>query len=119
MSSKINIHLLSAAVVLLAITSLFTACTSKGNASTSFWVRGNCEMCQERIVETLQAVPGVTDASYDLETHQALVSFDSTKTNAAALERACANAGHETKAEKSSESAVQSLPKCCQPDGHM
>ena len=119
MSSRNKTQTLTAAIAIMAIASLFAACTSKGNASTSFWVRGNCEMCQERIVETLQAVPGVADASYDLETHQAAVSFDSTKTNAATLERACANVGHETKAAKSNESVVQSLPKCCQPDGHM
>ncbi|MFN8395362.1 MAG: cation transporter [Bacteroidia bacterium] len=119
MNSSDKIRNMFAALAMTAVLSLIVACTPQGNASTSFWVRGNCEMCQERIVETIQAVPGVAEASYDLETHLAAVSFDSTKTNAAALERACATAGHETKAEKSTESAIQSLPKCCQPDGHM
>lgn len=106
-------------LLILAATALLTACSPNGNANTNFWVRGNCEMCQERIVKSIKSVPGVTDASYDLETHLATVQFDSTKTNPAALQSACANVGHETKAEKSSPDAIQSLPNCCKPGAHM
>ena len=44
------------------IVMFITSCGTKSNKEASFWVRGNCEMCQERIVQTLKSVKGVEKA---------------------------------------------------------
>lgn len=83
------------------------------NSETEFWVRGNCDMCRETIETALNSVEGVASASYDLENHQASVSFDSLKTNPAALEAAVAAAGYDTKDQQALPEAYTALPKCC------
>jgi periplasmic mercuric ion binding protein len=96
-----------------ALNLLITGCTAKGNAETEFWVRANCEMCQETIETALKETPGVVEATFDLEANTAHVRFDSNQVKVAGLHQACANAGYETKMVPASLTAYEALPKCC------
>jgi len=91
-----------------------TSCGSKANKESSFWVRGNCEMCQERIVQTLKGIKGVEKADWNVETKMAKVAYDSTLTNVAELNKAVANVGHETESAAVNAKAHTDLPECCQ-----
>ena len=63
----------------LALAIVLVGCTAKGNSTSEFWVRGNCDMCRENIETALQGVEGVTEASYNLDNNTATVSYDSSK----------------------------------------
>ncbi len=96
----------------------FQACESaSANSNTEFWVRGNCGMCEERIVETLTEIDGVSEASWDKESGMATVSFDEAKTNEDVLQNAVATVGHATKSHEATEAADKALPKCCRAGG--
>ena len=98
-----------AAILVLTMAS----CSPKGNASTAFWVRGNCDMCKATIEEGLNGTPGVATASYDLDAHMLHVDYDSTLIDVKGLHAACAAAGYETKEQPAVEQAYADLPKCC------
>jgi copper chaperone CopZ len=102
--------LLSMASLLLL---LLAACSPKGNATTSFWVRGNCEMCEATIEKALGATPGVVQADYDLATHTLNVEYDSAQVAVDGLHKACAAAGYDTKLATATAQAYADLPKCC------
>jgi copper chaperone CopZ len=92
---------------------VLVGCGPTGNASSEFWVRGNCNMCKSNIEEAVSAVKGVANVDYDLETNLVLVSYDSTQVDVNALHLACAGAGYDTKLEKAVAEAYEDLPKCC------
>lgn len=54
----------------------------------------DCASCPITIKAALTKVPGVTAVSSDLARRQTKVSFDDSKTNAAALTRATTDAGY-------------------------
>lgn len=107
----------SLAVMMIVI--FISSCGTKGNKETSFQVRGNCEMCQERIVETLKEVKGVEKAEWNVDTKIAHVTFDSTITNTTELHKAVANVGHETNRVGVNAKAHADLPECCQKESKL
>ncbi|MDR3194360.1 MAG: efflux RND transporter periplasmic adaptor subunit [Tannerella sp.] len=76
-------------------------------------VEGLCEMCRERIEDAARKVPGVTAASWDMETRQLHVRFDARQTSADAVARAVAAVGHDTAKYKAGLSVYTLLPDCC------
>lgn len=104
---------LCALIAISGLSLLPFACADQGNASVDFWVRGNREMCKKTIETALNAQVGVSSATYDVEAHTAHVRYDSTRITPAALHKACAAVGYETKVEAASVSAYDALPKCC------
>lgn len=52
-----------------------------------------CSACPITVKVALTKIPGVSNTAVSYEKRQAVVSFDDTKTNAAALTQATANAG--------------------------
>lgn len=105
--------------LLLGLAIHLSGCTAKGNAHAEFWVRGNCDMCKETIEKALKGTKGVTEATYDLDAHTAIVDYDSSQVDVTGLHQACANAGYETKVSPASADAYEALPKCCKKDGAM
>lgn len=106
-------------LLVLAVGSVtFQACeTADANPGAEFWARGNCGMCEERIVTTLNAIEGVSDASWDKASGMVSVSFDETKTSEDNLQQALAAVGHSTKTHEASAEVDASLPKCCRAGG--
>ncbi len=111
MKTQISRLLLLPVTAVLLLT--MASCSPKGNASTAFWVRGNCEMCKATIEEGLSGTPGVAAATYDLDAHMLHVDYDSTQINLKGLHAACAAVGYETKEQAAGEQAYAELPKCC------
>ena len=98
---------------LLGMLVYLAGCTAKGNATTEFWVRGNCDMCRETIEKALNGVEGVSEASYDVDAKMATVTFDSTVSGKMDFHNAVAAAGYETRLVQASGDAYTNLPKCC------
>lgn len=76
-------------------------------------VSGNCEMCKDRIETASKSVSGVRSAEWSTETKMLHVQFDGAKTNLDAIQKAIANAGHDTEKYKASDAVYKALPECC------
>jgi periplasmic mercuric ion binding protein len=100
-------------VALMAVAVAVTGCSGGANAKAEFWVRANCEMCEETIEKALKGTEGVAKADFDLDKNTAHVEYDSTVVKEAGLHQAVANAGYDTKLVAASPNAYDALPKCC------
>ena len=76
-------------------------------------VSGECEMCKDRIETAAKSVSGVSSPEWSTETKMLHVQFDGAKTNLDAIQKAIANAGHDTEKYKASDTAYKALPECC------
>ena len=63
---------------------------------TSFGVRGNCGMCKKTIEKAAYSVVGVSKADWDKDKKMIMVSFDNSKTNEMAVQKAIASSGYDT-----------------------
>lgn len=79
----------------------------------SFAVSGNCGMCKARIEKAARSVPGVSIAVWNVKTKQLKLEFDNVRTNPDAIQKAIANAGHDTGRYKADTRVYKSLPECC------
>lgn len=108
-------HGLSILITVCALLGL-SSCTDSKVVEKKIWVRGNCDMCQERIETNVKLINGVKAAHWDVNTKLLSVKYDSTLANELAVETICANVGHATKAHIGNPKAIQELPECCQPE---
>lgn len=76
-------------------------------------VGGSCDMCTDRIIETVSKVDGYLDSSYDLEKQELDIVFDSSKTNIESISKALAAVGHDTELAKADQDVYDALPGCC------
>jgi len=91
-----------------------TKAIAEGKVKTlQFFVAGNCGMCQARIEKVAKELDGVQSVVWDKETKQLTVKGLSSleKEN---IEKAVANAGHDTKNVKAKAATYDNLPGCCQ-----
>lgn len=77
------------------------------------FVRGNCGMCKDRIIETSNAVPGV-DSSYYLLEEEQLTVFINQQFNPKFLHFELSGVGHSTAEMVAQDDAYHQLPLCCQ-----
>ncbi len=107
-----KIRIMKQLIFILFISVLFS-CSKSANKEVEFYVRGNCDMCKERIETTVKAVPGIATANWEVKTSNLKVTFDSTKTNELDLHKAIAATGHGTKLVEMNAKAHDELPDCC------
>jgi len=81
--------LLSAAAVILLASPIWAADKTVTLAVSNM----TCAACPITVKKALTQVTGVSKAAIDFEKKEAVVSFDDTKTNAAALTKATTDAG--------------------------
>lgn len=81
--------------------------------STTFKVKGNCEMCKTRI-ETAAKAAGVTKANWSDKTKILSISYDASKVKIMDIHKKIAAAGHDTDKAKASDKTYKALPGCCQ-----
>jgi copper chaperone CopZ len=101
--------------IILATALALQSCNDTKVVEKKVWVRGNCEMCKERIEEHVQKINGVKSAIWDVNSKILTVKYDSTLANQNAVETICANVGHATKAKISEGKVIDELPECCKP----
>ncbi|MFH2065082.1 MAG: heavy-metal-associated domain-containing protein [Pseudomonadota bacterium] len=78
-----------------------------------FAVKGNCDLCKNRIETAARSVEGVTAADWNMETKILAVSFDPSRTNVHSIQMAIANTGHDTPMHKAKQEVYDKLPGCC------
>ncbi|WP_185145426.1 TonB-dependent receptor domain-containing protein [Chryseobacterium sp. 5_R23647] len=94
---------------------LFTTFISAQNLSKSqFQVKGNCEMCKERI-ETTAKKAGAKSARYSIDS-QTLTLETSEKVSPEDILKKVTEAGHDNEKFKASDETYEKLPGCCHYD---
>lgn len=100
-------------IALLSIT--FNRCIAKikNTKTQNVKVYGNCGMCKTNI-ETAANKKGVSKAVWDKDNKTAILTFDSTKTNADAILKNIALAGYDNQNFLAPNDAYNKLVECCQ-----
>ncbi len=91
----------------------YSESSTSGLKHSMFKVRGNCEMCKERIEEAAKSVKGVETANWESEAQMLHLNFDAIKTNSDAIQKAVAAVGHDTEKYKAPDEIYKDLPGCC------
>src|SRR3569832_1607419 len=86
---------------------------SKGIATSTFKVWGNCEMCKETIEKSLE-VEGVVKANWDVDSKIMTVHYDSQKVSLDEIQKNISLAGYDNEKYKGDDKAYSALPECCQ-----
>ncbi len=76
-------------------------------------VKGECEMCKDRIEKAANGVEGVSFASWESEKQVLHLNYDPDKTSADAIAQAIAAVGHDTDKYKADQATYDALPSCC------
>lgn len=82
-------------------------------AETLIAVQGLCEMCKERIENAAEKIPGVSLASWNMESRELHIVYDPLQTSPQAIARAVARAGHDAGDNKADDQTYNALPDCC------
>ncbi|MCO5292914.1 MAG: TonB-dependent receptor [Chitinophagaceae bacterium] len=100
---------------LFTIISLNIFAQKKNLKTETFPVSGSCEMCKERIENTLLDNKAFT-AHWDVNSHILTVSYDSTKVTKETLQKKLAEAGHDNGIYRAPDDVYSKLPACCHYD---
>ena len=88
---------------------------SAGNRNVitaKYVVNGVCGKCKQRI-EDAAYIKGVKYADWDIDSHNLMVKYDSTKTSPDLILQSIARAGHDTEDYKATDEDYNKLPLCC------
>lgn len=77
-------------------------------------VRGNCEMCKERIEKIANKIPGVLKANYSIDLQTLAIAVNPSRFDETKLHQELSDHGHDTDRMKASDEAYKNLPLCCQ-----
>ncbi|MDP2385775.1 MAG: heavy-metal-associated domain-containing protein [Bacteroidota bacterium] len=116
-------------IALIIIVSSITACGNKteseaattktevtnGEATSTFKVWGNCEMCKETIEGSLK-VEGITKADWNVDSKIITVTYDTTKITLDQIQKNIASVGYDNEKYKGDDKAYNELAGCCQYD---
>ncbi|SDQ37764.1 Outer membrane receptor proteins, mostly Fe transport [Chryseobacterium soldanellicola] len=98
--------------IILGVFLLFAQIIFAQNLSKSqFKVKGNCEMCKERI-ETIAKKAGAKEARYSIDSQTLTLETGSNISTDEILKKV-AEAGHDNEKFKASNENYESLPECC------
>lgn len=78
----------------------------------TFKVSGNCGMCKSKIEKAAKEA-GASSASWDTETKQLTVKYNSSSTNTAKIQQKIAGVGYDNVGFKASAEAYDKLHGCC------
>lgn len=99
--------------IIVIVSSLSCGLLSKSQkATTSFTVSGNCEMCTERIVNSLD-LKGIYSSYYDLKAQKVFITYNSLVFKEEQLHNIIAAVGHDTEKVKADNVVYSNLPDCC------
>lgn len=104
--------------ILIVIALVFSLMNSSGQerdnkiATEKFIVKGNCNMCKERI-ENAALIRGVKLVEWDKMTDTLKVIYRIDKVSLDDVHKAIAQAGHDTEKVKAKDEVYKKLPACC------
>ncbi len=101
--------------LLLPLIFFNVGCTAqiKNSTITTVKIDGDCGMC-EKTIEKAGFMKGESEMDWDVDTHMARVTFDSTRTDLDAILQRLAHAGYDNERYLAPKEAYDKLPGCCQ-----
>lgn len=75
-------------------------------------VRGNCEICKNKIETAIKELPGVT-GDWNIETKELTVTYSEKETNIEKILRKVAEAGYDNEKYLADDDVYKKLPDCC------
>lgn len=72
-----------------------------------------CGMCERTIEKAINKIDGIVDINIDVENKKATVTYDDTKTDLTAIEKAMTSAGYDANDTKANAEAYKKLNNCC------
>lgn len=78
-----------------------------------FMVWGNCEMCQNKIVNAAKSVEGVKKAHWNIATLEMSIKFDKDLTSLAKIQKVIADSGYDNEGFRSEDEVYKNLHYCC------
>lgn len=112
--------LLIALVVVAPINSFATPSSiieeafQQSKTKTTFVVLGNCGSCKQRIEQTAYHVEGVSNAKWSIKSKELSIEYNPSITTIDKVQKALADAGHDTPKYKAKDATYNNLPMCCQ-----
>lgn len=82
-------------------------------AIKTFEVNGVCVMCKQRIESTVNKLPGIWSADWDVNSQTLMVKYNRAKIKPEKIEQQTALAGHDTEKFKAADDVYAALPDCC------
>ncbi len=82
------------------------------DTTASFKVSGACEMCKQRIEETVK-IKGVRSAKWDVNSKMLTLGYNPGILSLAKIHKRIAEVGHDTELEKAKDVVYNALPACC------
>ena len=82
------------------------------DTTETLWVNGVCEMCKERIENTLHK-KGILSSSWNIQTKILTITYQPAVISLVGIAKRLADAGHDNKLKTASTAAYKSLPDCC------
>ena len=110
---KLYISRIILGVFLLSVQCIFAQNLSKNQ----FKVKGNCEMCKERIENTAKKA-GAKTATYSIDSQTLIIETDNNTSSDEILKK-IAEAGHDNEKFKASAETYEDLPGCCHYDRNL
>ena len=107
-----TLRILSAITVMLALSGISYGQEAK---TESFKVLGNCGMCKSKIEKAAKDA-GATTATWDVESKQLTVKYNSASTNTAKIQQKIAGVGYDNVGFKSTDEVYNKLHGCCKYD---
>ena len=98
---------------IITLTTLAGFSQKKGKVEAKFHVEGICNMCKNRIEETVNFSKGVKSASWNKETEVLVVVYKEGKTTPQEIGEALAKAGHDNDYAKATDEDYEKISKCC------
>jgi len=92
---------------------LATASFAQSNTDTTMIVNGVCGMCQDVIENSAMEVPGVSTASWNMNSKVFTVSYDAEQTSLQVISDSINASGYDTEYNTATDEAYYSLHKCC------
>jgi periplasmic mercuric ion binding protein len=102
--------------ILIALMTILVVGLAQGqdkNKSVNFEVKGNCGMCQNRIVTSALKTKGVKYAMWNPETKEFKAIIDERKCSAADIQKKIAEVGHDSEGFTAPDEVYENLPACC------
>ena len=85
------------------------------NTQDKFKVAGECGMCKNKI-EAAAKSAGATNATWNVDSKELVVKYNSTSSNAAKIQKSIAAVGYDTPKYKATDEAYENLHECCKYD---
>lgn len=101
-------NLLAFSLIVVTACSTAETRTAKINVPTA-----QCMMCANNIEKALKKVDGVSEVAVDMDVKVVSVTYDATRTEVAALEKAITGAGYQANQAASDSAVYAKLPDCC------